>query len=126
MTSQSVTSVLPRVKDRRVRTYLVTICRPALVLVIAYCFLSSLSFQSSFDGAFSCFRAAELGLVSKQFAASHASDRVLFKHIGHNLYEYRVRRPLLDYAGVPWLVAHQTNRDLAALCDAPGCKLARE
>jgi hypothetical protein len=94
--------------------------KPALVIAVTYCVLSNLNFQASFDGSLSMYRAAEMGLVSKDFASRHPTDLVLFKHVGPDVFEYRVRRPLLGYAGIPWLVVHRTAADLIALCGASG------
>jgi hypothetical protein len=74
-------------------------------------------------------RAAQMGLVSEEYADQHAADRVLFKHVGPDLFEYRVKRPILSYAGIPWLVARRTNIDLVSRCEELGheaCSLRAE
>ncbi|WP_143749538.1 hypothetical protein [Caballeronia arvi] len=91
-----------------------------VAISIGYCALSNISFQSSYDGSFSMPRAAELGLVSVIYAAQHPNDAVLFERVGHELFEYRVKRPIIGYAGIPWLVAHRTNLDLADKCEGLG------
>jgi hypothetical protein len=97
-----------------------------VVISIGYCFLSSISFQFAADGSFSMRRAEEAGLVTAEYAEQHPSDVVLFKRVGAGLFEYRVRRPILGYAGVPWLIAHRTNIDLVRYCEHvsnEGCTL---
>jgi len=111
---------------RRICAYSWLVGKPALIISVAYCVLSNLAFESSFDGSLSMPRAAQVGLVSVRFAIRHASDVVLFKRIGPSMFEYRVRRPLVAYSGIPWLVAHHTKLDLLAICNATakaGCKL---
>jgi len=111
---------------RRICAYSWLVGKPALVIAVAYCVLSNLSFESSFDGSLSMSRATQLGLVSVRFAIHHASDVVLFKRVGPGMFEYRVRRPLVAYSGIPWLVAHHTGLDLLAICNTTGkagCKL---
>ncbi|MBC8738496.1 hypothetical protein F6X40_17115 [Paraburkholderia sp. UCT31] len=125
----NVPHVLPTVNDHRVRVYVLTVLKPALVIAVIYCVLSSMAFQSSFDGSFLMYRAAQLGLVNSTYAAQHETDVVLFKQVGPATFEYRVRQPIFGYAGIPWLVVHRTTIDLDRLCDAPGatgCELARE
>ncbi|KXV09499.1 hypothetical protein CR51_10090 [Caballeronia megalochromosomata] len=73
--------------------------------------------------------AKELGLVTADYAEQHTTDAVLFKQVGPALFEYRVKRPLVGYAGIPWLVARRTEIDLAHRCASigrDGCKLEAE
>ncbi|AQH01380.1 hypothetical protein A9R05_21345 [Burkholderia sp. KK1] len=98
------------------------VAKPVLAITLGYCALSNLSFQSAADGSFSMARAKEVGLVTADYATEHASDTVLFKRIGPTLFEYRVRRPVVGYAGIPWLIARRTDIDLAQHCEnLPGC-----
>ena len=98
--------------------------RPAFAIALAYCVFSHLSFQWSFDGSLSMSRAAQLTLVSADFAARHPTKRVLFERVGPGVFEYRVPSPLVGYAGIPWLVARHTTIDLRRSCHAEpaGCK----
>jgi hypothetical protein len=100
------------------------VAKPVVAISIGYCALSNISFQSSHDGSFSMPHAAELGMVSARYATQHPNDPVLFKRVGHDLYEYRVKRPIIGYAGIPWLVTHRTKLDLVDKCNglgADGC-----
>lgn len=70
--------------------------------------------------------AAADGLVTEKYALQHAEDIVLFKRVGPRLFEYRIKEPILVYAGIPWLVARRTNIDLLELCrkaGIAGCKV---
>ncbi|MGF6634094.1 hypothetical protein [Paraburkholderia sp. MM6662-R1] len=122
-----VTALTPKNSvTRRICAYSWLVGKPVLVIAVAYCVLSNLAFEYSFDGSLSMPRAAQLGLVSVRFAIRHASDVVLFKRIGPGMFEYRVRRPLVAYSGIPWLVAHHTGLDLLAICNVTGkggCKI---
>ena len=102
------------------RIYAGMVAKPAIAISIVYCALSNISFQTAADGSFSMNRASEVGLVSVQYAEQHATDAVLFKRVGPTLFEYRVRRPLVGYAGIPWLVARRTEIDLARHCEDLG------
>ncbi|SAK91746.1 hypothetical protein AWB78_04955 [Caballeronia calidae] len=66
--------------------------------------------------------AQQTGLVTGEYAVGHATDAVLFKQVGPKMFEFRVRRPILRYAGVPWFIAHRTNIDLLRHCQ----KLAKD
>lgn len=105
---------------RSARVLAWVVAKPVVAISIGYCALSNISFQSSSDGAFSMPRAAELGLVSAAYAAQHPNDAVLFERVGHELFEYRVKRPIIGYAGIPWLVARRTNLDLVDKCNGLG------
>ncbi|SAL71695.1 hypothetical protein AWB74_04243 [Caballeronia arvi] len=108
------------------RIYADMVAKPAIAISIVYCALSNISFQTAADGSFSMSRASEVGLVSVHYAEQHATDAVLFKRVGPTLFEYRVRRPLVGYAGIPWLVARRTEIDLARHCEDlshEGCTL---
>ncbi|SAK95290.1 hypothetical protein AWB81_05262 [Caballeronia arationis] len=112
-----------------VRAYAGVVAKPIVAISVAYCVLSNISFQSSSDGSLAMHRAAQMGLVSEEYADQHAADRVLFKHVGPDLFEYRVKRPILSYAGIPWLVARRTNIDLVSRCEELGheaCSLRAE
>jgi hypothetical protein len=65
-------------------------------------------------------RAAVAGLVDETYAQLHAADAVLFKRVGPDQYEYRVKRSILGYAGIPWLVARRTNVKLIDHCQKSG------
>jgi hypothetical protein len=109
-----------------VRAYAGVVAKPIIAISIAYCVLSNISFQSSSDGTLAMSRAAEIGLVTEDYAEHHATDVVLFKHVGPELFEYRVKRPVVSYAGIPWLVARRTTIDLLSRCEAigrDGCNL---
>ena len=109
------------------RAFAGMVAKPAIAISIAYCVLSNISFQFAADGSFSMSRAEEVGLVTMDYAQQHATEAVLFKRIGPALFEYRIKRPLLGYAGIPWLVARRTDIDLAHRCENhPGCKLEAE
>jgi hypothetical protein len=105
---------------RSARVLASVVAKPVVVISIGYCALSNISFQSSYDGSISMPRAAELGLVSAAHAAQHPNDAVLFERVGHELFEYRVKRPIIGYAGIPWLVARRTNLDLTDKCNGLG------
>ncbi|SAL28572.1 hypothetical protein [Caballeronia telluris] len=112
-----------------VRAYVGVVAKPIIAISVTYCVLSNISFQSSSDGSLAMHRAAEMGLVSEEYAEQHATDRVLFKHVGPELYEYRVKRAVVSYAGIPWLVARRTNIDLVGRCEEfgqEGCSLRAE
>lgn len=111
------------------RAYAGVVAKPIAIISVGYCILSNISFQSSFDGSLSMPRAAAAGLVTATYAQQHAADVVLFKRVGPELFEYRVKRPIVGYAGIPWLVAHRTNIDLTGLCEGrhrQGCRLQAE
>ncbi|SAL00334.1 hypothetical protein AWB78_05933 [Caballeronia calidae] len=111
------------------RTYVGVVAKPIAIISIGYCILSNISFRSSFDGSLSMSLAAETGLVTETYAQQHATDVVLFKRVGPELFEYRVKRPIVGYAGIPWLVAHRTNIDLTERCEGHhphGCRLQAE
>ena len=108
------------------RAYAGLVAKPVIAISIGYCALSNISFQSAADGSFSMSGAKRLGLVTTDYAKRHPNDSVLFKQIGPALFEYRVKRPLVGYAGIPWLVARRTEIDLARRCASIGreeCKL---
>jgi len=113
-----VTALTSQRQTRKsVRAYVAVISKPIVIISVGYCVLSNISFQSSFDGALSMPRAFDAGLVTKGYAQNHAAEVVLFKRIGPRLFEYRVKHPLLRYAGIPWLIARRTNVDLATRCE---------
>ena len=106
--------------------YLGIVAKPVVIISVGYCALSNFSFESAADGSLSMNRAAEVGLVSVNYAKQHAEDAVLFKRVGPTLFEYRVKHPLVGYAGIPWLVSRRTSIDLANHCESigtEGCKL---
>jgi hypothetical protein len=55
----------------------------------------------SADGSFQMSGAWQVGLVSGEYALDHATDAVLFKQVGPKMFEFRVKRPILGYAGIP-------------------------
>ena len=110
------------------RAYLGTVAKPIVIISIGYCALSSISFESAADGSLSMTRAEEVGLVTLDYAERHANDAVLFKRVGPELFEYRVKHPLFGYASIPWLVSRRTSIDLADHCRSiglKGCSLAQ-
>jgi hypothetical protein len=71
-------------------------------------------------------QAAAVGLVTTAYAKHHTADVVLFKQVGPHLFEYRAKRPVVGYAGIPWLVTRRTNIDLIESCElgkSEGCTL---
>ena len=65
-------------------------------------------------------------MVTEGYAVQHAEDAVLFKRVGPQFAEYRIKRPILGYAGITWLVARCTNIDLIDQSQAlgnSGCKV---
>ncbi|WP_143749289.1 hypothetical protein [Caballeronia arvi] len=116
-----------KVRTDGLLAYAGMVAKPVIAISIAYCVLSNISFQFAADGSFSMRRAEEVGLVTLDYAQQHATDAVLFKRVGPELFEYRIKRPLLGYAGIPWLVARRTDIDLAHRCEnRPGCKLEED
>jgi hypothetical protein len=110
----------------RVRAYAGVVAKPLILISVGYCVLSNISFQSSCDGSLTMHSAANAGLVTEGYAVQHAEDVVLFKRVGPQFFEYRIKRPILGYAGIPWLVARRTNIDLLDQCQAlgnSGCKV---
>ena len=121
-----VVALISRRRRETVHAYARTIAKPIVVIAIGYCVLSNVSFQFFADGSLSMRQAEEAGLVTMQYAERHASEVVLFKRVGPKLFEYRVSRPLLGYAGIPWLIAHRTTVDLVRRCESSkgeGCML---
>lgn len=113
-----VAALISRRKGRgSLRAYAGVVVKPIAVISVFYCILSNISFQSSSDGSLPMPQAAAAGLVTRTYAQQHAADVVLFKRVGPKLFEYRVKRPILGYAGIPWLIAHRTNIDLTEHCE---------
>jgi hypothetical protein len=109
--------------------YAKMVSKPVVVISIGYCVLSSVCFQLSADGSLQMSGARQVGLVSGQYALDHATDAVLFKQVGPKMFEFRVKHPILGYAGVPWLSAHRTNIDLLSHCQKranDGCTLRND
>lgn len=126
---QVVGLISKRQRRGSLRAYIGVVAKPIAIISVGYCILSNISFQSSFDGSLTMPRAAEVGLVTETYAQHHAAEVVLFKRVGPELFEYRVKRPILGYAGIPWLVAHRTDIDLTGLCEGrrrQGCRLQAE
>lgn len=100
-----------------------------IMLVVAAMIGTNFWFQSTADGSFLMYRAAQIGLVSDTWAKGHLLDIVYFKRLPDGSWEYRVPRPLLGDALVPGIVAKRTTKDLGALCETPdangnkGCML---
>ena len=121
-----VAALAPQRRTESVRQYAKVVAKPIVIISIGYCVLSSACFQLSADGALDIRGAQQAGLVTEDYALRHETDAVLFKQVGPRMFEFRVKRPILGYAGIPWLISHRTDIDLVHQCEKlanDGCTL---
>ncbi len=89
----------------------------SIVVFAAYCLISNIRFLSRADGSFLMYRAAEVRLVSDDYARKHLDRIVWFARNSDGSWEYRVALSFLGYAYIPWVNSTTTQVDLGTVCD---------